>query len=220
MVLTESCAPYLACIRFDVKIAAAVAEETNLPFVTAEKKFEALAAHNAFVESSGALNTIAISLMKIGNDIRLLGSGPRCGLGELILPKTEPGSSIMLAKIFILFSLLNFKKKKNKIKQKKSYLCEFTLFQGKVNLTQCEALWFVLSSCQESPQGGKHSEGNHLAIGLHRVPYSWKKELLAIDTISVIACPANFIHFQATTLQLVCTGSHIAGRRNFWPLTP
>ncbi|CAL5437392.1 unnamed protein product [Camellia sinensis] len=80
---------------FDVKITAAVAEETNLPFVTAENKFEALAAHDAFVESSGALNTIDVSLMKIGNDIRLLGSGPRCGLGELILPENEPRSSIM-----------------------------------------------------------------------------------------------------------------------------
>ncbi|CAL5437324.1 unnamed protein product [Camellia sinensis] len=85
--------------QFDVKIAAAVAEETNLPFVTAENKFEALAAHDAFVESSGALNTIVVSLMKIGNDIRLLGSGPRCGSGELILPENEPGSSIMPGKV-------------------------------------------------------------------------------------------------------------------------
>ncbi|XP_044493767.1 fumarate hydratase 1, mitochondrial-like [Mangifera indica] len=84
---------------FDVKIAATVAEETNLPFVTAENKFEALAAHDAFVETSGALNTIATSLMKIVNDIRLLGSGPRCGLGELILPENEPGSSIMPGKV-------------------------------------------------------------------------------------------------------------------------
>ncbi|KAH1136265.1 hypothetical protein GLYMA_10G016200v4 [Glycine max] len=84
---------------FDAKIAAAVAEETNLPFVTAENKFEALAAHDAFVETSGALNTIAASLMKIANDIRLLGSGPRCGLGELILPENEPGSSIMPGKV-------------------------------------------------------------------------------------------------------------------------
>uniref|UniRef100_A0A453I4U0 fumarate hydratase n=1 Tax=Aegilops tauschii subsp. strangulata TaxID=200361 RepID=A0A453I4U0_AEGTS len=83
---------------FDVKIAAAVAEETELPFVTAENKFEALAAHDAFVESSGAVNTISASLMKIANDIRLLGSGPRCGLGELILPENEPGSSIMPGK--------------------------------------------------------------------------------------------------------------------------
>ncbi|KAL6217190.1 hypothetical protein ACLB2K_010407 [Fragaria x ananassa] len=84
---------------FDVKIAAAVADETNLPFVTAENKFEALAAHDAFVETSGALNTVATSLMKIANDIRLLGSGPRCGLGELILPENEPGSSIMPGKV-------------------------------------------------------------------------------------------------------------------------
>ncbi|URD79308.1 Fumarate hydratase 1, mitochondrial [Musa troglodytarum] len=84
---------------FDVKIASTVAEETNLPFVTAENKFEALAAHDAFVETSGALNTISASLMKIANDIRLLGSGPRCGLGELILPENEPGSSIMPGKV-------------------------------------------------------------------------------------------------------------------------
>lgn len=84
---------------FDLKIAAAVAEETKLPFVTAENKFEALAAHDAFVETSGALNTISASLMKIANDIRLLGSGPRCGLGELILPENEPGSSIMPGKV-------------------------------------------------------------------------------------------------------------------------
>uniref|UniRef100_M4DY04 fumarate hydratase n=1 Tax=Brassica campestris TaxID=3711 RepID=M4DY04_BRACM len=84
---------------FDVKIAAAVAEETNLPFVTAENKFEALAAHDACVETSGSLNTIATSLMKIANDIRFLGSGPRCGLGELVLPENEPGSSIMPGKV-------------------------------------------------------------------------------------------------------------------------
>nr|XP_012461549.1 unnamed protein product [Gossypium raimondii] len=84
---------------FDAKIAAAVADEINLPFVTAENKFEALAAHDAFVETSGALNTVATSLMKVANDIHLLGSGPRCGLGELILPENEPGSSIMPGKV-------------------------------------------------------------------------------------------------------------------------
>jgi fumarate hydratase class II len=68
---------------------------TGLPFVTAPNKFEALAAHDSMVEVSGALNTIACSLMKIGNDIRLLGSGPRCGLAEIMLPENEPGSSIM-----------------------------------------------------------------------------------------------------------------------------
>lgn len=70
-----------------------------MPFVTAENKFEALAAHDAFAETSGALNTVAASLMKIGNDIRFLGSGPRCGLGELSLPENEPGSSIMPGKV-------------------------------------------------------------------------------------------------------------------------
>ena len=68
-------------------------------FKTAPNKFEALAAHDAMVEAHGALNTIACSLMKIGNDIRLLGSGPRCGLGELSLPENEPGSSIMPGKV-------------------------------------------------------------------------------------------------------------------------
>jgi fumarate hydratase class II len=84
---------------FDKKIAAQVAKETGMPFVTAPNKFEALAAHDAFVECSGALNTVACSLMKIANDIRLLGSGPRCGLHELILPENEPGSSIMPGKV-------------------------------------------------------------------------------------------------------------------------
>lgn len=84
---------------FDIKIAAAVAEETQLPFLTAENKFEALAAHDAFVETSGAVNTVSVSLMKIANDIRFLGSGPRCGLGELLLPENEPGSSIMPGKV-------------------------------------------------------------------------------------------------------------------------
>ncbi len=72
---------------------------TGLPFTSAPNKFEALAAHDAVVEMSGALNTAAVSLMKIANDVRLLGSGPRCGLGELILPANEPGSSIMPGKV-------------------------------------------------------------------------------------------------------------------------
>ncbi|RHZ80491.1 hypothetical protein Glove_134g76 [Diversispora epigaea] len=84
---------------FDVNIANEISKITDLPFKTAPNKFEALAAHDAIVEVSGALNTVAVSLMKIGNDIRLLGSGPRCGLGELILPENEPGSSIMPGKV-------------------------------------------------------------------------------------------------------------------------
>lgn len=72
---------------------------TGLPFVTAPNKFEVLAAHDALVEASGALNVVATSLMKIANDIRLLGSGPRCGIGELRLPANEPGSSIMPGKV-------------------------------------------------------------------------------------------------------------------------
>jgi fumarate hydratase class II len=81
------------------KVAANMAEITGLPFVTAPNKFEALAAHDAMVEMSGALKTVAASLFKIANDIRFLGSGPRCGLGELILPENEPGSSIMPGKV-------------------------------------------------------------------------------------------------------------------------
>ena len=77
-----------------------MSEETGLPFVTAPNKFEALAAHDALVEVSGALNVIACSVMKIANDIRFLASGPRCGLGELSLPENEPGSSIMPGMVF------------------------------------------------------------------------------------------------------------------------
>ncbi|KAG5177495.1 L-Aspartase-like protein [Tribonema minus] len=84
---------------YDKEIAALIAGETGHPFVTAPNKFEALAAHDSIVEASGALNTIAASLMKIANDIRFLGSGPRCGLGELSLPENEPGSSIMPGKV-------------------------------------------------------------------------------------------------------------------------
>ncbi|MDP8228175.1 MAG: class II fumarate hydratase [Candidatus Electryoneaceae bacterium] len=84
---------------FAVKSAEEIAGITGLPFVTAPNKFEALAAHDAIVEASGVLKTIAVSLMKIANDIRLLGSGPRCGIGELNLPANEPGSSIMPGKV-------------------------------------------------------------------------------------------------------------------------
>ncbi|GAA5974265.1 hypothetical protein JCM21900_003025 [Sporobolomyces salmonicolor] len=84
---------------FDVKVAAEIAKITGLPFETAPNKFEALAAHDAIVEASGALNVVACSFNKIANDIRFLGSGPRCGLGELALPENEPGSSIMPGKV-------------------------------------------------------------------------------------------------------------------------
>lgn len=84
---------------FAERVAQEIADITGLPFVTAENKFEALAAHDAMVETSGALNTTAVSLTKIANDIRLLGSGPRCGLGEILLPENEPGSSIMPGKV-------------------------------------------------------------------------------------------------------------------------
>ncbi|XP_061386018.1 fumarate hydratase, mitochondrial-like [Musca vetustissima] len=86
-------------IGFAEKCAAKIAQLTGLPFVTAPNKFEALAARDAMVEVHGVLNTIAVSLMKIANDIRFLGSGPRCGLGELMLPENEPGSSIMPGKV-------------------------------------------------------------------------------------------------------------------------
>lgn len=84
---------------WDTAIAAEIAKITGLPFVTAPNKFEALAAHDAMVYFSGALKTVAGSLFKIANDMRLLGSGPRSGLGELILPENEPGSSIMPGKV-------------------------------------------------------------------------------------------------------------------------
>ncbi|XP_071963397.1 fumarate hydratase, mitochondrial-like isoform X2 [Antedon mediterranea] len=86
-------------IGFAEKIAAQISHYTGLPFVTAPNKFEALAAHDVLVEVHGALNVFACSLMKIANDIRLLGSGPRCGIGELLLPENEPGSSIMPGKV-------------------------------------------------------------------------------------------------------------------------
>lgn len=85
--------------QFAKKFAANVKKITKLPFVTADNKFESLAAHDALVEVSGVLNTIAAGLFKIANDIRLLGSGPRSGLGELALPENEPGSSIMPGKV-------------------------------------------------------------------------------------------------------------------------
>ncbi|MDY0102115.1 MAG: class II fumarate hydratase [Lentimicrobium sp.] len=84
---------------YSEKVAAKIAELSGSPFVTAPNKFESLAAHDAMVETSGALKTLAVSLMKIGNDTRLLGSGPRCGIGEISLPANEPGSSIMPGKV-------------------------------------------------------------------------------------------------------------------------
>ncbi|ADH90375.1 fumarate hydratase, class II [Ancylobacter novellus DSM 506] len=88
-----------APLGFAEKVAAKIAEITGLPFTSAPNKFEALAAHDAMVFSHGAINTVAVSLFKIANDIRLLGSGPRSGLGELSLPENEPGSSIMPGKV-------------------------------------------------------------------------------------------------------------------------
>lgn len=84
---------------YDVLVAQKIADLTGLPFVTAPNKFEALAAHDAMVELSGALKRAAVSFMKIANDIRMLSSGPRCGIGEIIIPDNEPGSSIMPGKV-------------------------------------------------------------------------------------------------------------------------
>jgi fumarate hydratase, class II len=84
---------------YDVLVAKKIAESTGLPFVTAPNKFEALAAHDAMVELSGALKRVAVSLMKIANDIRMLSSGPRSGIGEIVIPDNEPGSSIMPGKV-------------------------------------------------------------------------------------------------------------------------
>jgi len=88
-----------APVGFDALAAEKISEITGLPFIPADNKFEALAAHDAIVEASGALKTIACSLMKIANDIRWLSSGPRCGIGEIIIPANEPGSSIMPGKV-------------------------------------------------------------------------------------------------------------------------
>jgi len=85
--------------EFAVRSAAKIAEMTHLPFVTAPNKYESLAAHDAIVEASGVMKTLACSLMKIANDIRWLASGPRCGIGELSIPENEPGSSIMPGKV-------------------------------------------------------------------------------------------------------------------------
>ena len=85
--------------QYSENVAANIAKLTGLPFITAENKFEALAAHDAIVEAHGALKTVACSLMKIANDIRLLSSGPRAGIGELYIPDNEPGSSIMPGKV-------------------------------------------------------------------------------------------------------------------------
>jgi fumarate hydratase class II len=85
--------------EFADRVAAKIAQYTGLPFKSAPNKFAALAAHDAMVAASGTLRTLAVSLMKIANDIRWMGSGPRCGLGELILPENEPGSSIMPGKV-------------------------------------------------------------------------------------------------------------------------
>jgi fumarate hydratase, class II len=85
--------------NYDVNVAKHIAQLTGLPFVTAENKFESLASHDAIVEGHGALKTIAVSLMKIANDIRMLSSGPRSGIGEIFIPDNEPGSSIMPGKV-------------------------------------------------------------------------------------------------------------------------
>lgn len=84
---------------YDVLVAKKISALAGQPLVTAENKFESLASHDAIVEASGALKTVAVSLMKIANDIRLLASGPRCGIGELLIPENEPGSSIMPGKV-------------------------------------------------------------------------------------------------------------------------
>ena len=85
--------------NYSENVAGHIAALTNLPFRTAENKFEALASHDAIVESHGALKTVAVSLMKIANDIRMLSSGPRSGIGEIFIPDNEPGSSIMPGKV-------------------------------------------------------------------------------------------------------------------------
>lgn len=124
-------------------IAEAIAEEMFIPFASAENKFEALAAHDSIVEASGALNTVACSLNKIANDIRLLGSGPRCGLGELKLPENEPGSSIMPGKV-------------NPTRKLNIAAGTVALFHPRLTrcATECEALTMVCAQVM----------GNHMAI--------------------------------------------------------
>ncbi|HNB92434.1 MAG TPA: lyase family protein, partial [Saprospiraceae bacterium] len=84
---------------YAVNVAKHIADLTGIPFITAPNKFESLAAHDAIVSAHGALKTVAVSMMKIANDIRLLASGPRCGIGEISIPDNEPGSSIMPGKV-------------------------------------------------------------------------------------------------------------------------
>ena len=140
-------------IGFAEKVAAKVSDLTGLPFVTAPNKFEALAAHDAMVEVSGACNVLACSIMKIANDIRFLGSGPRCGLGELSLPENEPGSSIMPGKVnpwmflFCFYSCI-----KLLIITYNDFNPESSPFQ--VNPTQCEAITMVAGQVM----------GNHVAV--------------------------------------------------------
>ena len=120
-------------IGFAEKCCAELSKLMSLPFESAPNKFESLAAHDALVEVSGALNTLACSLMKIANDIRLLSSGPRCGLAELIIPENEPGSSIMpVSERQPCLSMLSL--------QLFHYIGHS---KGKVNPTQCEALTMV-----------------------------------------------------------------------------
>ena len=118
---------------FAEKVAENVSQITGLPFVTAPNKFEALAAHDAMVEVSGALKVVACSIMKIANDLRFLASGPRCGLGELSLPENEPGSSIMPG-MYILWMITIPKKFPQNI---------IYFLLGKVNPTQCESITMV-----------------------------------------------------------------------------
>ncbi|HBK83655.1 MAG TPA: class II fumarate hydratase, partial [Flavobacterium sp.] len=84
---------------YDTKVASYIAQFTGMPFVTAANKFEALASHDAIVETHGALKQLAVSLNKIANDVRMMASGPRSGIGEILIPENEPGSSIMPGKV-------------------------------------------------------------------------------------------------------------------------
>uniref|UniRef100_A0A672PM72 Fumarate hydratase, mitochondrial n=1 Tax=Sinocyclocheilus grahami TaxID=75366 RepID=A0A672PM72_SINGR len=147
-------------IGFAEKVADKVAALTGLPFVTAANKFEALAAHDALVELSGALNTISVSMMKIANDIRFLGSGPRSGLGELILPENEPGSSIMPGLVFfnplVLFGHFRLRGKKRLEIKKIATSSETLVFVAPVCL-----IWSSLAGYDKAATIAKtaHKEG-------------------------------------------------------------
>jgi fumarate hydratase class II len=138
------------------EIAALIAQETGLPFCTAPNKFEALAAHDSLVHVSGCLNTIACSLNKIANDIRMLGSGPRCGFGELSLPANEPGVSYILQ---LMLPAICSPRYCLLTPHSLHSSPQSSIMPGKVNPTQCEALSMVAAQVM----------GNHVTVTIGKL---------------------------------------------------